>query len=92
MQISKIAMTAGMLAASASAVAADKPNILAIFGDDIGIWNVGAYNQGMMATTRQTSTVSQTKVRYSPITMVNNLVLRAVQPLSQVKNLSVLVF
>ncbi|GAM75068.1 choline-sulfatase [Vibrio ishigakensis] len=48
MQISKIAMTAGMLAASASAVAADKPNILAIFGDDIGIWNVGAYNQGMM--------------------------------------------
>ncbi|GAM64067.1 hypothetical protein JCM19232_3343 [Vibrio ishigakensis] len=30
MQISKIAMTAGMLAASASAVAADKPNILAI--------------------------------------------------------------
>ncbi|CAM4158266.1 MULTISPECIES: arylsulfatase [Vibrio] len=47
-QFSKLAMSAGMLAVSATAVAADKPNILAIFGDDIGIWNVGAYNQGMM--------------------------------------------
>ncbi len=26
----------------------DKPNILVIFGDDIGYWNVSAYNQGMM--------------------------------------------
>src|SRR5215470_9277381 len=25
-----------------------KPNILVIFGDDIGYWNVSAYNQGMM--------------------------------------------
>jgi arylsulfatase len=27
---------------------ADKPNILVIWGDDIGYWNVSAYNQGMM--------------------------------------------
>ncbi|PML40964.1 arylsulfatase [Vibrio breoganii] len=47
-QPSKLAISAGMLAASASAVAADKPNILAIFGDDVGLWNIGAYNQGMM--------------------------------------------
>jgi arylsulfatase A-like enzyme len=26
----------------------DKPNILVIWGDDIGYWNVSAYNQGMM--------------------------------------------
>jgi len=26
----------------------DKPNILIIWGDDIGYWNVSAYNQGMM--------------------------------------------
>jgi arylsulfatase len=33
----------------ASAQAADKkPNILIIWGDDIGYWNVSAYNQGMM--------------------------------------------
>jgi arylsulfatase len=26
-----------------------KPNIVVIMGDDIGIWNIGAYHQGMMA-------------------------------------------
>ena len=31
-----------------SAFAADKPNILIIWGDDIGVFNVGAYNRGMM--------------------------------------------
>ena len=25
-----------------------KPNILVIWGDDIGYWNISAYNQGMM--------------------------------------------
>ena len=25
-----------------------KPNILVIFGDDIGYWNISAYNHGMM--------------------------------------------
>ena len=29
-------------------MAADKPNILIIWGDDIGWFNVGAYNMGMM--------------------------------------------
>lgn len=28
-----------------------KPNILVIFGDDIGMWNVGAYTHGMMGKT-----------------------------------------
>ena len=32
----------------ASAQAA-KPNIVVIMGDDIGIWNIGAYHRGMMA-------------------------------------------
>jgi arylsulfatase len=26
-----------------------KPNIVVIMGDDIGIWNIGAYHQGLMA-------------------------------------------
>ena len=30
---------------------AKKPNILVIFGDDIGTWNVGAYTHGMMGRT-----------------------------------------
>jgi len=33
-----------------SALAADqKPNIVFIMGDDIGMWNIGAYHRGMMA-------------------------------------------
>jgi arylsulfatase A-like enzyme len=30
------------------AVAADKPNILVIWGDDIGIWNISKYSHGLM--------------------------------------------
>ncbi|MGH1575018.1 arylsulfatase [Methylobacterium sp. P31] len=29
--------------------AGQKPNIIVIMGDDIGIWNIGAYHRGMMA-------------------------------------------
>ena len=29
-------------------VAGQKPNIVVIMGDDIGIWNIGAYHRGMM--------------------------------------------
>jgi len=31
------------------AVAADQPNIVFIMGDDIGMWNIGAYHRGLMA-------------------------------------------
>ena len=34
---------------SAAALAADKPNIVVIMGDDIGMWNIGAYHRGLMA-------------------------------------------
>ena len=34
--------------AQAQPQAAKKPNILVIFGDDIGVWNVSAYHRGMM--------------------------------------------
>ena len=33
----------------APAAAQQKPNIVVIMGDDIGIWNIGAYHRGMMA-------------------------------------------
>ena len=32
--------------AKAKAKSNDKPNILVIWGDDIGTWNVGAYTHG----------------------------------------------
>ncbi len=49
-----IAFAAGGLLAMAAlpALAADagaKPNILVIMGDDIGMWNIGAYHRGLMA-------------------------------------------
>lgn len=43
------ACTLALGAASVTAYAADKPNILVIFGDDVGYWNLSTYNQGMMA-------------------------------------------
>jgi arylsulfatase len=32
-----------------SAASGKKPNIVVIMGDDIGMWNIGAYHRGMMA-------------------------------------------
>lgn len=43
-QINKIAMSLALMATAGSATAAAKPNILAIMGDDIGYWNISAYN------------------------------------------------
>ena len=37
-----------LLALSTSALAAKKPNILVMWGDDIGVWNTSAYNRGGM--------------------------------------------
>src|SRR5437762_1191594 len=51
-------LVAGGLSGSAAATAqaqtkaaasGKKPNILVIMGDDVGIWNIGAYHRGMMA-------------------------------------------
>src|SRR5437867_12810120 len=48
--LSLLMATAALLSAVALAQAADqKPNILFIMGDDIGMWNIGAYHRGMMA-------------------------------------------
>jgi arylsulfatase len=34
---------------AAAAQAGKKPNIVVIMGDDIGMWNIGAYHRGLMA-------------------------------------------
>ena len=41
-----VGMSGGVMTANAQTGA--KPNILVIMGDDIGLWNVSAYNRGMM--------------------------------------------
>src|ERR1051325_7088508 len=43
-----LASLASMMIAPASAQPQPKPNILVIMGDDIGYWNISAYNRGMM--------------------------------------------
>ena len=35
-------------ASAQQAAPARKPNIVVIFGDDIGVWNISAYHRGMM--------------------------------------------
>ena len=41
-------LVAVVAALSSPVFAASKPNILVIWGDDVGYWNVSEYNQGMM--------------------------------------------
>lgn len=41
-------VAASVMALSATAVAAEKPNILVIFGDDIGQSNISAYSMGVV--------------------------------------------
>ena len=43
-----IGLTLAIAASALAQAPARKPNILVIWGDDIGYWNVSAYNQGMM--------------------------------------------
>jgi arylsulfatase A-like enzyme len=39
----------GLGASPPASAQAKKPNILVIMGDDIGMWNIGAYHRGLMA-------------------------------------------
>src|SRR5215831_5734384 len=50
--LTALAVSALLFGAAATSHAADKkPNIVVIFGDDIGTWNVGLYTHGMMGRT-----------------------------------------
>ena len=43
-----VCLLAGLLAAGAAVAQAKKPNVLVIWGDDIGTWNISHTNRGMM--------------------------------------------
>ncbi len=47
-QCARLAMATAVVLAATAASAGDQPNILVIWGDDIGPFNVSAYNRGMM--------------------------------------------
>ena len=44
-----ILLVAVLALVAGPAAAQQKPNIVVIMGDDIGMWNIGAYHRGMMA-------------------------------------------
>ena len=46
--ISRILVCVATMAIASTSVAQDKPNILVIWGDDIGQFNISAYNMGVM--------------------------------------------
>ena len=46
--LSLLASSLAVMVTVAPASAQQKPNILVIMGDDIGYWNISAYNRGMM--------------------------------------------
>ncbi len=45
---SSVVFGLAILVGSSVQAATKKPNIVVIWGDDIGYWNISAYNQGMM--------------------------------------------
>jgi len=47
-RLAAVATTAALMLAASAAQAQAKPNILVIWGDDIGQFNISAYNRGMM--------------------------------------------
>jgi len=42
-----------------------KPNIVVIFGDDIGMWNVGAYTHGMMGNTPNIDSIAKQGILFT---------------------------
>jgi arylsulfatase A-like enzyme len=60
------AIVFGLAFVAGPAFAADKkPNILVIFGDDIGMWNVGAYTHGMMGRTPNIDRIAKDGVLFT---------------------------
>src|SRR6201981_3662373 len=47
--ITTLAVSVFMPAVNDARAQDKKPNIVVIMGDDIGMWNIGAYSRGMMA-------------------------------------------
>jgi len=58
--LSALALAAALLCTNTPAQADErKPNIVVIWGDDIGMWNVGAYTHGMMGQTPNIDSIAR---------------------------------
>src|SRR5262249_36503634 len=53
------------LHAQSSGGTGSKPNIVVIFGDDIGMWNVGAYVHGMMGNTPNIDSIAKSGMLFT---------------------------
>src|SRR5215472_1692158 len=51
--------------AQPKAASTKQPNILVIFGDDIGMWNVGAYTHGMMGHTPNIDSIAKDGILFT---------------------------
>jgi len=51
--------------AQSKAAPAKQPNIVVIWGDDIGMWNVGAYTHGMMGRTPNIDSIAQAGILFT---------------------------
>jgi len=54
-----------LVAVTISASAQGKPNIVVIWGDDIGYWNVGAYTHGMMGRTPNIDSIAKNGILFT---------------------------
>jgi len=57
--VSMLLVVLALVIGSSSLAADRKPNILVIFGDDIGYWNIGAYTHGMMGRTPNIDSIAR---------------------------------
>ncbi len=60
-----LSLAAALIAMPAQAADEKKPNILVIFGDDIGMWNVGAYTHGMMGRTPNIDSIADEGILFT---------------------------
>ena len=47
--VATCALALGAASVALAQAPAKKPNIVVVMGDDIGMWNIGAYHRGLMA-------------------------------------------
>jgi len=60
-----LAATVALLLFVPSVDAQQKPNIVVIWGDDIGYWNVGAYTHGMMGWTPNIDSIAKNGILFT---------------------------
>jgi arylsulfatase len=59
------ALAAATLGSAPVVAQQQRPNILVIFGDDIGTWNVGAYTHGMMGRTPNIDSIARAGILFT---------------------------